>query len=363
MLHPLNAPFYPEIYLPDGYKKALSIEKSKPVPPTKPERRTPSDSFGGCLVFGVLLLVVYLTFLVTSSASESFGVGAVVAVIVAIIGWALYKKHFDNSQERKEIEEEYAAAMRQYDDDYQKYMVLLAEYEESESADEETRRDYILKNLKRFIDGYEAPEYYYNPFPETVHKGPAEEFLKKYISENSSEFDIEEDSMVPLNDTSPIDLSKDNCYFPDITLRHKKSGLMVDVEIDEPYEASTGKAIHYGMKSSYGSISSIDYIRNTAFTDRNWLVVRFTEREAFTDPKICTACLALVCSSISAGHTIEVALKDGFEEEKWTKEEAVEMAKANFRKTYIPSDTANIRTLPTATVLSTNQEYNDDLPF
>lgn len=363
MLHPLNAPFYPEIYLPKGYNMALSIEKSKPVPPTKPEKRTPSGSKGGCLVLGLMLLVIYISFLVASEISESFGVGIVVALIEAAIGWAIYKNHFGNTQERKDIEEEYAAAMRRYDEDYRKYTELLSEYEDSVSGDTDIRREYILKNLKKFIDGYESPEYCYMPYPENIQRGPAEDFLKKYISENSTEFEILEDTMVPLNDTDYISLSKEDCFFPDITLRHIKSGLMVDVEIDEPYEASTGKAIHYGTKNGSGSIHSIDYSRNAAFVDRNWLVVRFTEREAFTDPKICTACLCLVCSSISAGHTVEVALKDGFEEEKWTKEEAVEMAKANFRKTYIPSGTANIRTLPTATVLTTNQENIDDLPF
>lgn len=363
MLHPLNTPFYPEIYLPDGYNKALSIEKSKPVPPTKPEKRTPSGSKGGCLVLGLMLLVIYISFLVASEISESFGVGIVVVLIEAAIGWALYKNHFDNTQERKDIEEEYAAAMRRYDEDYRKYTELLSEYEESVSGDENTQKMYLLKRLKNFIDGYETPEYYLIPFPETVQRGPAEEFLKKYISENSTEFEILEDSMIPLDDTDLCNLSKESCFYPDITLRHIKSGLMVDVEIDEPYEASTGKAIHYCTKSDNGFVHSTDYSRNTAFTDRNWLVVRFTEREAFTEPKICTAYLCLVCSSISAGHTIEVAFKDGFEEEKWTKEEAVEMAKANFRKTYIPSGMANIRTLPTATVLTTNQEYIDDLPF
>jgi hypothetical protein len=64
-------------------------------------------------------------------------------------------------------------------------------------------------------------------------------------------------------------LKSNNAYVPDFIFIHKKSKLVIDIEIDEPYHMST--ITHY--------LSNLhDIKRNTYFSERGLVTIRFSRR-------------------------------------------------------------------------------------
>lgn len=99
--------------------------------------------------------------------------------------------------------------------------------------------------------------------------------------------------------------------------------LCIDIEIDEPYDVSERKPIHY--------IGSDDDKRNTFFLDKNWFVLRFAEEQIIKYPEKCVAAIKLLVKTIkelNTSHYNSVSLQ---RIKRWTYEEAFLMAKNNSR--------------------------------
>jgi hypothetical protein len=120
-------------------------------------------------------------------------------------------------------------------------------------------------------------------------------------------------------------------YTADFILVHKPTGLAIDIEIDEPYDGRTGKPHHCVDRNK-------DNQRNQFFLERNWVVIRFSELQVVKYPDGCCKAIARVVSQITGDYRGLVQLqnvKELLPQKQWKVKEAVYMAKAKFRNSYI----------------------------
>ncbi|MEG3926157.1 hypothetical protein [Microcoleus sp. T3_D1] len=120
-------------------------------------------------------------------------------------------------------------------------------------------------------------------------------------------------------------------YTADFILVHQPTGLAIDIEIDEPYEGRTGKPHHCVDRNK-------DNQRNQFFLERNWVVIRFSELQVVKYPDSCCKAIARVVSEITGDYRGLVQLqnvKELLPQKQWKVKEAVYMAKAKFRNSYI----------------------------
>ena len=119
-------------------------------------------------------------------------------------------------------------------------------------------------------------------------------------------------------------------YYPDMMVSARGGAYLIDIEIDEPYEMATKKEIHY--------IGCDDEDRNKRLGDKNWIVVRFSERQIMKD---CDTCVSIIQDLVSFFDRWDVSQLDRINEKCesikdkcWTKEDARLMAINSFRNTY-----------------------------
>ena len=120
-------------------------------------------------------------------------------------------------------------------------------------------------------------------------------------------------------------------YSADFLIVHT-SGLSIDIEIDEPYVGNT-KAPHHCIDQGK------DHIRNQFFTNNNWVVIRFSEKQVVKYPYRCCKVIAQVIAKVSGDCTFGRKLKEMPplpSEPMWTIKQAKKWAKENYRKTYLP---------------------------
>lgn len=123
-------------------------------------------------------------------------------------------------------------------------------------------------------------------------------------------------------------------YTADFILVHKPTGLAIDIEIDEPYEGRTGKPHHCVDRNK-------DNQRNRFFLERNWVVIRFSELQVVKYPDGCCKAIARVICQITGDYRSLVKLqnvKDSLPHQQWKFKQAVYMAKAKFRNSYLKNN-------------------------
>lgn len=120
-------------------------------------------------------------------------------------------------------------------------------------------------------------------------------------------------------------------YSVDFALFHK-SGLSVDIEIDEPYVGNT-------KEPSHCIDSAKDDIRNKFFIAGNWVVVRFSEKQVVQYPQSCCQVIASIIARVTGDYTYLTQLENIPKlpsESLWTTRQAKKWAKQNYRQTYLP---------------------------
>jgi hypothetical protein len=120
-------------------------------------------------------------------------------------------------------------------------------------------------------------------------------------------------------------------YTADFILVHQRTGLAIDIEIDEPYDGRTGKPHHCVDRGK-------DSQRNQFFLERNWVVIRFSELQVVKYPDSCCRVIARVIFQITGDYRGLVQLEnvvDLLSHKQWTVKEATYMAKNKFRNSYL----------------------------
>ncbi len=120
-------------------------------------------------------------------------------------------------------------------------------------------------------------------------------------------------------------------YSADFLIVHT-SGLSIDIEIDEPYVGNT-KEPHHCIDQRK------DNIRNKFFNNNNWVVIRFSEKQAVKYPYGCCKVIAQVIARVSGDFTFLNQLNNVPSlppEPMWTIKQAKKWASVNYRRTYLP---------------------------
>lgn len=129
-----------------------------------------------------------------------------------------------------------------------------------------------------------------------------------------------------LGDVSILPMDGCHPYEPDISIieKNNKYGIRIDVEIDEPYSGWDKTPIHY--------IGCGDEFRDKVLANLGWIVIRFSEKQIFTETSQCINYIKYVLSLIDSN--IESPSKHDFPtpDKKWTEVEARMMAVRKYRE-------------------------------
>lgn len=169
-------------------------------------------------------------------------------------------------------------------------------------------------------------------FMEKAFQNKIEEYFTKL-------FQVSGESSIPTSASS-------RPYEPDISIILLKNSLnlFIDVEIDEPYAAIKRNPMH---------CLNEDDLRDHFFTDRGWIVIRFTEKQIKQHHKKCMAYIANVIQSVYPTFIIPETLRnlpDLPKENQWTALEAQRWEKEKYRETYL-----GIQSFSPAPLEETNQ--------
>jgi hypothetical protein len=121
-------------------------------------------------------------------------------------------------------------------------------------------------------------------------------------------------------------------YSADFISYHHSSGLALDIEIDEPYTGDAGKPHHCIDVDA-------DKIRNRFLLGHNWVVIRFPEIQVVRYPWSCCKFIAQIITKLTGDDSLLMLLQrlaDAPLQKCWTSCEARQMAKSNYRQSYLP---------------------------
>ena len=119
-------------------------------------------------------------------------------------------------------------------------------------------------------------------------------------------------------------------YTPDIAYIDLALNLYVYIEVDEPYVYHTGKPTHFVDAWK-------DNKRNNFFTNKGWIVIRFSEEQVICYPQSCCKTIAQVIAQITGDNSLlnQFANTPELQQQRqWTEQEAVEMAANRKRDNY-----------------------------
>ena len=245
-------------------------------------------------------------------------------VVFFILGESLIKFEDDikyikvdrDPEELKKLEHTYEKELREYNLEYEKcneeYQLELANYESNILNNKNSIRKKLyyqkLKPLVRATRGKPSPK-----------RGLAElKFLEKINSELNGLIFID---MVPQFEWN----NSKEAYNPDFTLICEKTGLHIDIEIDEPYTLKDKTPIHF--------IGGKDDRRNQFFLENNWCIVRFTERQTIQETSECIKTIKMVYENLLEMKTYySTGLRI---ESRWTYEESFIMQNKKYRDKYL----------------------------
>jgi hypothetical protein len=156
-------------------------------------------------------------------------------------------------------------------------------------------------------------------------KGYTEVIFFEYLQNSfKNDFQVYNDRHIPSKNGNFV-------YEPDIVLISEKNGknIFIDIEIDEPYEGFSRTPTHEVGKDS---------IRNNFFTNRGWVVIRFSEIQIHQDPKECCYHIAKVIAAIDTEYEIPFQLSlygDLDPKDSWNSLQAKKWAKEKYREKYL----------------------------
>ena len=120
------------------------------------------------------------------------------------------------------------------------------------------------------------------------------------------------------------EISEGYYYYPDFVFYDVNSGVLIDIEIDEPYSFHDGTVIHSDHE---------DTTRNDAFVNDHWLVLRFSERQVVLSP---IKCIEAILSVVTAEtKNVSMCYDQSIEENGWTLKQGSTMKNEGYRESYL----------------------------
>lgn len=249
------------------------------------------------------------------------------------------QKRIDD-RKRKAEESQKLIAEQHRQRELEKVEKKLIEEKEQKAKEAFEKRELEIKKKEIFFVNYESRfngnegSYPFLKFPNrkcvvrsyrngaTKRRGYKEESFQKTIeSYFSKHFIVAGDIRINTGkETRPFE--------PDIALINNFSdkNIRIDIEIDEPYSGISRQATH---------CIDDDKNRDLYFTDRGWIVIRFSEHQVHTMELGCIKYIANVIQSIDARFTLDKEIKELKEEKKWDIVQAQKWEKERYRENYL----------------------------
>ena len=260
--------------------------------------------------------------------------------VIWCIGYCLL--HLKQKLNHSKKSSRYKDLIVKYNIDRKIYEKQLDDYERQKSAFQKDTKYCELRRQKRlvinkriFSKSRRANVHFDNPILGRSEKDFLQHLKNQFGSMVTTDRVIEifndHDDFFPDSNEQYSNTKIKSAYSPDFIVHHEHSGLWIDVEIDEPYTYDD-EPIHYLDCEN-------DLRRNKYFTDRGWIVIRFTERQVSLYPQSCCKEIAfLLCF-----YTGDCGYLKGLEavphltrEPKWSSSTARHMATQNYRSNYRP---------------------------
>lgn len=307
---------YPILLIPEELGAALSYypplpkKPVEPIPPRQPQKPTDQDG-----------LSLFLSFLMVPFGGASFAIffGEYLIGVCGIIGWIILVSIL-SSIERKG--DKHSRELNKFHELHYEYITYKNQYPAlMEKYNEQVK--HVLGSLTEIRNKkyYFSLGNYTSPIPihpeENHRKGKYEDILYKKLK-NIYQENIYNNIALSLNNVQ---------YKPDIVFWD--GALIIDIEIDEPYEYENGEPIHFIGK---------DDLRNNRFVSNGWNVIRFSESQVANECDACISCIRLfithLCSQNINLIPILADLANLTKVPQWTKEEAYKMAYKRIRDSY-----------------------------
>lgn len=318
---------YPEIYYSDDVKRILNSKPPLPDAPKEPEyvadpRYPTSHDYSDMRVLFLILFVISIVLFVVGFfinqeknliSSCSFVGSIVFYIIVRVFNNKVEEYKWDQEHYKRNIELRriYKLRYAEYKEDLEKYNETIETILTDENIDLFRKRQ-----IKKFLTKRSTPKVS-DCDTDKIKKGLSEMFFATLLSK---EFSVYTNKRIKVGNSF---------FYPDILLIH--NNIYIDIEIDEPYSNDDGTPIHYICKEKS---ASVDDDRNEYFTKQGFEVIRFAERQIINNPIECVNVLKEVMAKLKKCNT-HITFPSDFCIQKWTKEEASQMAREKNRNSYI----------------------------
>lgn len=282
------------------------------------------ESFGYLIVwlcgcFGIMVL---------------FGGFFLASFILLIIAISSYYIINESDKRRFEILDHNIKLQIQYEKDlaeYQKNINLLNSINSNPDKLREFHRSKKMEIFKNIADPIEIES----------KKGSSEKFFFDYIKSNSP---MEKKGFLVLQNRGIQTPAWNRSKYPyscDILIIDPFYKFTLNVEIDEPYTLDEKLPIHFVEKDNENEIYDYkDYFRDSDFSeDFNWPVLRFAEEQVVRWPEICLYTIhdfiEVMINKRGLFELSELDIPEDFFKERWTEDEAKNMAEINYRMEYL----------------------------
>jgi len=335
-----NYKTYPEVYIP---REIIKISKDFPPLPEEPkEPKFPEDpkppekdnSSPGVLLIICAIFIITIIILISNGI---VGGGEMITYLVILIILVVFCSifYFGSRESNIDKENKYRKDLQNYHNKVKKYEEDKIEYKKLMVLFEKDKKDIqSKKNIYKFRQE-RLKEFLFEYSPLDISKIYEENYIKKGVSETFfiSFLNILKNFKIYTDCKIYIPNSNNKGYFPDFILVNNSKKIVINLEIDEPYNAETGEPIHY-----FENHKSIDEKRNDFFTDNKWIVIRFAEQQIFQHPELCVKLIKVVIKDINSINFKKIKAPKQFIIKKWTKIEAHNLAYKKFRHSYIPKE-------------------------
>ena len=262
------------------------------------------SSFLFFMFFWALLTIVLIVFLVLQGDKNR-------NMVYKEIPYS--KKQFDTLKD--EEQRRYEAAVKEYPNALKKYEEDLEFFNKAMAERERIIKSCIPMYLSSLVKTNFVKSMAYSTVNDAPIRGRSEDLLFAELMKHVPDA-VHVDTVI-------------SGYYPDIMIS-TPSGVYIDVEIDEPYEMNSKKEIH--------CIGGDDDTRNARIAQKEWIVLRFSEKQVMTN---CASCTRIIEDLIAIVENGDLQALDELttmlslvSDKRWTKEVARMMALENYRESY-----------------------------
>lgn len=329
----------------------LPIEPSRPKvkelkEPIEPSKPLSFEQVWGCsiLAIGIFILIIYgvrTSEFMARMIEDADGLLILLFLATPIVAiYMIYSYHKNVNTEKLEYErkvEKYKEEVRQFNHDkinykkdyendiinfehelYPRYLdsILIYDEEKKKILAHNNIHKYRMKLLANYFRSIKPPTPISNPYLTGVSEEAFFNFLRSQdVNFYKNHSLIEEEGL-------------ESYYVPDLVYFNRSNGLVIDIEIDEPYLGADGTPIHY---------EGYDDVRNKFFRKNGWIIVRFTEEQVVNDPTRCYEFIKNLVDRILLGKLeIEYSKIERFPQ--WTKDEGHKLAFSRYRNRYLKAN-------------------------